>query len=146
MQWITAVLAGFGAAGAAATGFYGDWVLGRPTGWGLIAHMVFAGGAMLGFGLWAIRGAGPHRMDAAARRAGAVEVVRRSLFWILLFLAFISMATMLSAMLPVFGYIGQDWLTVWHEWSGLGIVVAGVLYLVLAAAMRPAGGEKRHGS
>lgn len=146
MRWLTVILAGLGAAGAAATGFYGDWVLGRPAGWGLIAHMVFAGGAMLGFGLWAIRGAGAHRIDAAARRAGAAEVLRRSLFWLLLLLAFVSMTTMLSAMLPVFGYIGQNWLTRWHERSGLGIVVAGALYLVLAVATRPAGGENRHAS
>ncbi|MEP0846122.1 MAG: hypothetical protein HRF50_04780 [Phycisphaerae bacterium] len=143
MWWITALLAGFGAAGAAATGFYGDWVLGRPTGWGLIAHMAFAGGAMVGFTMWAVRGAGAHCIDAAARRTGAVEILRRSLFWLLLLFALASMTTMLSAMLPVFGYIGQDWLTEWHERSGMGIVVAGALYLVLSAVVRLAGGEKK---
>lgn len=144
MRMPIAILAGLGTAGAALTGFYGDWVAGELTGRGLLAHLVFAAAAMVGLALWSLSAAAAHRLGAAARGAAALEQVRRGLFWLLLTLALVTMATMLSVMFPIFGYIGQHELTEWHERSGLGVVIVGVLYLLLPAAARRTAGEKSH--
>lgn len=119
------IVAAVSVLGCAATGFIGDWLHGGPTGWGLMVHMALAAPVMLAFAAIALIWGGVHRFD---RTLGRIGGVRKLLFWLLLLSAFVCTTTMLAAMFPIFGYIGQDKLVDAHELGGIGVLVAGLLY------------------
>lgn len=129
-----------GVAITALTG-YGSRLIGDHLGgWGLLAHMAAAPLVLLGFAAVALLWGRRHRFDADDGVAGGTKL----LFWIMLVCALASAASMLAAMLPVFGYIGQDWLRVIHEWSGIGLIAAGVLYMICSRVCGKNGRTKQH--
>lgn len=131
-----------GVAVTALTG-YGSHLFGdHLRGWGLLAHMAASPLVLLGFAAVALLWGRRHRFDADNGVAGGTKL----LFWIILTCALASAASMLAAMLPVFGYIGQDWLRVIHEWSGIGVIAAGVLYMICSRVCRKNGRTKQHAS
>jgi hypothetical protein len=139
MSWAARLICGATlAAGtvSAVTGFTGDWTIGRPSGWLLLGHLAAAPVVMAGVTLMALLHAGRHRYAAGDP---AMVRARKTAFWFALLLAWISMTSMLAAMTPVFGYVGQDRLTVAHELSGMGLVVVTASYgaASLAARRRP---------
>lgn len=142
-QRLIVIVTAAGVLGGAATGFGGDWLRGEVSGWTLIAHLGFAPLMIFGLAAAAVASGRAHRFDAAGA-GGVVGVALRLAFWALLALGLACMGSMLAAMLPFFGYIGQDRLRVVHEISGLGVVIAGVAYLGLTAAAHKAEGSSRH--
>jgi|GEM_PF-6173053 len=137
------ILAVLSVATAAITGYLGDWLTGRPTGWGLLVHLAAAPLVMLAFTAAALVWGRAHRFD---RDQAGISPVRKLLFWMLMLCVWVNMTVMLAAMLPVFGYVGQDRLADAHEWSGYGLLASGALYLVLRFASTRDGRESHDAS
>lgn len=132
--WILGVLATLAVLACGVTGYVGDWCFGGPTGWWLIAHMAAAPVVMVALTASAVLWGRAHRFDRRRERGESTMGSPRKLwFWLLMISAFVSMTTMLAAMLPVFGYTGQNTLAETHEISGMVLLAAGGLYLVAAA-------------
>lgn len=132
--WILGVLATLAVIACGVTGHVGDWYFGAPTGWWLIGHMAAAPVMMVTLTVSAVLWGRAHRFDRRRERGESTMGSPRKLwFWLLMISAFVSMTTMLAAMMPLFGYTGQDAMTVAHEISGIGVMAAGGLYLLSAA-------------
>lgn len=132
-----------GVIATAATGLLGEWLRGGVVGWGLIVHMAASPLMILGFAAAAVVWGTAHRFDRGDDPTAGVGIVRRLLFWLLMVCGLVCMTTMLAAMLPVFGYIGQAWLAILHEISGIGVVAAGLLYVIVWFVSRSNASAKR---
>ena len=131
-----------GVALTALTGYGGHLLDDHPSGWVLLAHMAASPLVLLGLAAVALLWGRRHRFDADNDVAGVTKL----LFWVFLICGLASAASMLAAMLPVFGYIGQDRLLIIHEWSGIGLIAAGVLYCVCSRVCGKNGRTKQHAS
>ena len=131
-----------GVAITALTGYGSHLFSDHLSGWGLLAHMAAAPLVLFGFAAVALLWGRRHRFDADNGVAGGTKL----LFWIMLVCALASAASMLAAMLPVFGYIGQDWLRIIHELSGIGLIAAGVLYMICSRVCGKNGRTKQYAS
>ena len=118
---------------AALTGYIGVWLDGRSHGWLLIVHLAAAPVVILAFALVAVVWGRSHRFDEPDQ---AIGPVRKLAFWLLRVCALVNMTTMLAAMLPAFGYVGQHRLSIGHDWSGYGLLASGALYLMVACVAR----------
>ncbi len=116
----------------AATAFGSKWTSGDFGGWALMVHMTGAGLVILaatGTGLlWMRR----HRGDGGVRSVA---------FWLLLACVLVLMSTMLVAMLPLVGQVGQERLVVWHGRAAASLLVLLLIYAVLAFAGRRSRGK-----
>lgn len=131
-----------GVALTALTGYGGHLIDDHTSGWVLLAHMAASPLVLLGFAAAALRWGGRHRYDSDNGVAGGTKF----LFWVMLLCALASAASMLAAMLPIFGYIGQHWLLIIHEWSGIGLIAAGALYMICSRVCGKNGRTKQHAS
>jgi hypothetical protein len=116
---------------AAVTGF-GGWLRSEELrGWLLLIHMLAAPLFIAGLTLLAVTRADRCRFGPSG---GPVASGQKLAFWAAITLGLASTGTMLMAMLPVFGYAGQETLTEIHRYCGLGLAGAVVLHLALLAA------------
>lgn len=115
-----------------ATGGLGWLVSGSLGGWPLVMHML-AGPAFIGGLTWtALALAGRCRVDPTCD-GPAFATGQRALFWMALLLGLISIVSILLAMFPLLGYEGQEKLYTIHRGSGLGLLAAFVVHLMLLA-------------
>jgi hypothetical protein len=133
-----------GVAGGAITGFGPKLVGDNPHGWLLLAHVSFAPLIIVGLTGVSLLSGRRNRFDVPCER-GDVGVLGRVAFWIFLLCGFGNLVTMLSAMFPLFGYIGQDRLVEAHELFGIGLLIAGGIYVILWQSSKSAG-RKSHAS
>ncbi len=131
-----------GVALTALTGYGGYLLDDHPSGWVLLAHMAASPLVLLGFAAAALLWGRRHRFDTNNGIAGGTKL----LFWIVLMCALASAGSMLAAMLPLFGYIGQDRLLIVHEWSGICLIATGVLFCVCSRVCGKNGRTKQHAS
>jgi hypothetical protein len=116
----------------------GAWLaVGRMSGWMLLIHMLAAPLFSIGLTLTALAGAERHRPgrggecigpDTAGTpaRAGALQQL---LFWLMLALGFGVMASILAAMLPLFGYADQTIAYAIHRYGAIGFVGVALAYV-----------------
>ncbi|MFQ5807915.1 MAG: hypothetical protein ACE5I3_15830 [Phycisphaerae bacterium] len=128
-------LVGFVIGGA--TGFGPKYLLGRVEGWLLFAHTLGAPLFIVGLAgnglIWAER---CRFALNSSRAAGGLNTGQKLLFWIGLVLGFVTVLSMLAAMLPVFGYAGQELLIEIHGISALLLVIAMIILAFVSLAAR----------
>jgi hypothetical protein len=121
----------------AVTGFGGDYFAGGVSGWLLFIHMLGAGPFVLGLAgvalMWAERCSFG---SSAATAGGELTFAQKVLFWITTVLGLVVALSMLAAMLPVFGYIGQAALVEVHEISALLLLAALIVHTFVSLAVR----------
>ena len=123
MAWATTILFAFV---LAATGFVGWRIDGRLAGWLLFVHVVAA--PFFGAGLLLLALLAP---DSPGGRANAVAALTRATWWVLLLAGLGTLVSILAAMMPVFGYIGQHALLVIHRASAIMVVIAALVYPIM---------------
>lgn len=118
----------------AATSFGAKWVGGSVSGWTLLIHVSLAPIFLIGLALTAMLRTQHCRfgIETPLRLSAAQKV----LFWIILPLGVVVAATMLVAMLPLFGTESMRWLIEVHEVAGLLLLVLTLVHLVVS--IRPA--------
>ena len=120
-----------GLAIGAITGFGVKLVGGEFEGWPLYIHMLGAPIFIIGLALTAFVWADRCSFGAAgATEDSGLTASRKLLFWIEVGLGFAVAVSMLAAMVPVFGYAGQEVLHEIHEISALLLVIAVVVHAV----------------
>jgi hypothetical protein len=122
----------------AATGFGSKLLLGNFSGWPLLIHMGGAGLVIIGLTGTALFWARHHQFGVDT----GLNAAQKCSFWISLLLGLGVMLTMLSAMLPVFGYAEQHDLVVLHSRFALGLVIMMVVHTVISRRARPNRGKK----
>lgn len=140
LRVVVAVITWLAGLASAASGFGGVWTQGRCTGWLLVAHLATTPVFMLGVTFFVICRGGANRFmrgESELARLGKVA------FWLVMLFSWGLMVSMLAAMTPLFGYSAQHWLAEAHEISGIGLLLAGSCFAVLALA---AGRKAREGS
>ena len=114
--WLIPTILVLGVLLLATTGFTSALLLDELSEWLLLAHM--AGAPLFIFGLTGAALLWPARLRQQA------SPWPRVMFWTMLVLGFVTMLTMLAAMLPVFGYAAQEALAEVHEYTAHGLVFA----------------------
>jgi len=109
----------------------------------LLAHVMSGGLFALGLAvilLWRARAYRPDQAEAAVFESFACPVfknlskafARIAVFWAFAAFGFVQVTTALCSMLPVFTYETQNAIIMIHRYSGLGLVLTGILLLDLA--------------
>ncbi len=125
----------------ASTGFGTELVGAEFAGWPLLVHMGGAGLFIAGLTVTALQWARWCRPAATQPSTPtALTAGQRWMFWLVLLLGLGMMGTMLSAMLPVFGYAAQDALIEIHETIGLVLLAALVVHTIVSLRARRARG------
>ncbi|GAG22981.1 unnamed protein product, partial [marine sediment metagenome] len=88
------------------TGLLLKAVLGTLGGWTLLAHMAGGGLFILGFTGTVLQWAPRCRFGGDGAAGGGLTVGQRLVFWVAAVLGLVTMAPMLAATLPIFGYAG----------------------------------------
>jgi hypothetical protein len=133
-------IAGVGLLVEVITGFGPTLVFDEVAGWPLLIHLTGAPVFIMGLALMAIVRADRYRFGGGEHAAGSPNLVEKLAFWIGITLGLLNVVSMLAAMLPVFGYAGQEALIETHQVSALLLVIAAVVYVV---ASRPGKQAKR---
>ena len=124
----------------ALTGFIGWFGLGRLSGWLLLAHVSAAPFFVVGLTALTVTLAERCRFRASAKRthdedtpapAAALPVLHKAVFWAVVVLGLVSVASVMVARLPVFGYTTQKTLADIHRYSGLGLLCTAVMHACL---------------
>jgi len=126
----------------ATTGVLFGVVLENFGGWALLLHMVGAGLFVTGFTGTALLWMRRYRRPTESESPGRLSLGQRALFCVVLLLGLLVMLPMLAAMLPVFGYAGQDWLVEAHEYFALLFLVALLAHTLESLRVRFARGVK----
>lgn len=131
----TVAIVGF--AVQALTGLYAKYVVGEFTGWPLLIHMLGAPLFIVGLALVTIVWADRCRFGGGdAGPPGGLTFGQKLVFWIGILLGLAVIGSMLTAMLPVFGYAGQELLEEVHEISALLLVAVMVVHTIVSLAAR----------
>lgn len=130
----------------AATGFIGWFGLGRLSGWLLLAHVSAAPFFVVGLTALTVTLAercrfrapanGAHDEDMTAL-AAPLPLPQKAVFWAAVVLGLVAVASVMLAMLPVFGYTVQQTLADIHRYSGLGLLCMAAMHACLL--LRPGG-------
>ena len=114
------------------TGLVSAALRGTPmTGLALILHMATAGAFAVLLGLLTLLWADGCRFFRSGGEATTerFSCLQKLFFWLLLASGFVSLLTVLVAMLPLAGTAGQRLLIMGHRWSGLVFVLTIMLHL-----------------
>ncbi|HEY3244862.1 MAG TPA: hypothetical protein VGM03_16090 [Phycisphaerae bacterium] len=128
--------------GLAVTGLGGWLVSGRMGGWLLLAHLVAAPFFSIGLMLIGIAGGARDRSPPAAEftregeppgeprlgRSLALPSLALPLIWLMLALGLGVMVSILTAMLPILGYAGQQTAYAVHRYCAIGFVVVALAF------------------
>jgi hypothetical protein len=112
----------------AATSFGAKWLGGSVSGWTLLIHVSLAPLFLIGLTLTALLRAEHCRFGVETPKR--LSVTQKILFWIVMPLGLVVAATMLAAMLPLFGTESMRWLIKVHEVSGLLLLIATAVHLI----------------
>lgn len=127
----------------AISGLFVGWYLDRFTGVALQLHMFGAAALILATtGLAASHHHWPPIVGNADSRATGSLHRPRPIFWSIITLAFATMTTMLLAMTPLFGYIGQARLLQSHRWLGLALLIITAFGVIAARIQRQQANDK----
>jgi len=128
-------IAGVGFAIQAVTGLGSKYIFGEVSGWALFIHML--GAPLFIIGLTATTLMWADRCRFTNQPAGSgLNLGQKLVFWIAVALGFAVMLSMLTAMLPVFGYAGQAALIEIHEIGAILLLVAMIIHTVVSLAAR----------
>ena len=128
------------------TGFIGWLALGHLSGWLLLAHVASAPFFIVGLTVLTVTLAERCRLRDRTDQAGdddttvpaaPLPLPQKALFWAAVVLGFVAVASVMVAMLPVFGYTAQQTLAVVHRYSGLGFLCIVAVHAFLL--LRPGG-------
>ncbi len=134
----------------AVTGFYHPLLGERIDGWLLMVHtgasgLFFAG--VLAMALtWAedccFRRPDLEWLKAALRGqpggpAGRFDALQKVYFWLTVACGLVLLATMMLAMVDLFGQIGQEWLYQVHRWTALVLLLATIVHVYHATVGQP---------
>ncbi|MBU0641503.1 MAG: hypothetical protein KKB50_21800 [Planctomycetes bacterium] len=128
------VLAGLGV--QVLTAFILKWITGDFGDWLLLVHMGGAFLFVLGLALTALTWAPRCRFGPGA--ADGLNAGQKIMFWLALVLGVLVAGAMLAAMVPVFGYAGQELLLEVHEIGAIVLVIAMVVHTLVSVKARRA--------
>jgi hypothetical protein len=132
-------IAGVGILVEVITGFGPDLLFDEVAGWPLLLHLIGAPVFIVGLTLMAIVRADRYRFGGGKpHTTGGPNVIEKLAFWIAIVMGMLTAVSMLAAMLPVFGYAGQDALIETHETGALLLVIAAGVYVVSSRAGKKA--------
>ncbi|MFH1746326.1 MAG: hypothetical protein ABIG44_04705 [Planctomycetota bacterium] len=142
LEWGFYLLGIIGALIQAVTGFLmvlmeflGPLIASEFSGWLLLAHMVGAPLFVVGLTGTVVHWAPRCRFGA---RPSGLFTGQKFMFWISTVVGFITMLAMLAAMVPVFGYAGQEELVEIHLISAILFVVVMIVHTFVSLAARRA--------
>lgn len=130
---VIVTIAALATVASGATGLGGLWLVGRLTGWWLIAHMIVAPLLMLMVAVVGVVWGRAHRLDACTAAGGRpmrAARLRCACFWLFLGSAWLAIAAPLAAMSGWMSYTGQTTAAGVHLWSGIALLVSGAAYLL----------------
>jgi len=139
VEWWTHWIAGAGVAIQAVTGLGGKFLFGGNDGWLLFVHMIGAPIFIVGLTATAIIWAERCRFGSSASPAGGgLNAGQKLMFWIGLVLGSVVISSRLAAMVPVFGYAGQQALHEIHGISALVLVIVMAVHTFVSLAAKRA--------
>jgi cytochrome b subunit of formate dehydrogenase len=128
-------IAGVGFAIQAVTGLGSKYIFGEVSDLALFVHMLGAPVFIIGLTamtlMWADRCRFTNQPPGSSLNLG-----QKLVFWVAVVLGFAVMLSMLTAMLPVFGYAGQAALIESHEIGATLLLVAMIIHTVVSLAAR----------
>jgi hypothetical protein len=119
-----------------ATAFGSELVFGEFGGWPLLIHMGGAGLLVCGLAIVALQWIRRCRLAGSASAPGPLDWPRRWVFGVALLCGLTLMATMLLAMLPVFGTDTQHALIELHEKAALAMLATMIIHTILSLRAR----------
>ena len=139
MEWLFHSVAMVGIAIQVVTAFGSKLLVGEFSGWALLVHMIGAPLVIIGLTgtvlIWAER----CRFGEAESHSGAgLSFGQKLMFWIAAVLGLATVTPMLAAMLPVFGYAGQDTLREIHGTSAIVLVAVMIVHTLVSLRARRA--------
>ncbi|MCK4340556.1 MAG: hypothetical protein KAY37_02385 [Phycisphaerae bacterium] len=118
------------------TGWGAGWAWGELTGWPLLIHMSMAPLFIIGLTGSALIWQHRYPFASPAAEVGSPSFELKLLFWIVMLLGFLTMLSMLAAMVPVFGYAGQEALIELHGIAALLLVIALLALAIVSLAAK----------
>ena len=132
----TVAIVGF--AVQAITGLGGRYIVGEVSGWLLFVHMLGAPLFVVGLAGTAVMWAERCRLRVNPVESGGLSLGQQLMFWIGILVSLAVVLPMLAAMLPIFGYAGQQALIDIHRISAILLLAAMIVHTVVSLAARRA--------